>query len=138
MILIPFEPGHLRAMSPQAAQLGDVHAQQPDVDLGDAWTGVSEGGVLLGCAGLVQMWPGRSHAWALLSVDAAAHMLAITREIRSRLAATPSRRIEMTADAEFPEAQRWAVMLGFTLETPTPMRAYLPGGRDAYLYARVK
>jgi hypothetical protein len=28
-------------------------------------------------------------------------------------------------------------MLGFQLETPTALRKYLPGGRDAWLFARI-
>ena len=42
----------------------------------------------------------------------------------------------MAVDAAFPQAIRWACMLGFTCETPEPMRRYTPDGRDAYLFSR--
>jgi hypothetical protein len=44
----------------------------------------------------------------------------------------------MYAEAGNPRAERWAVLLGFHLETPEPMRAFLPDGKDAMLYAKVK
>lgn len=82
------------------------------------------------------MWRGRAYAWALLAEDAGPHLLALTREIRSLISKTPFARIEMAVDADFPEARRWAVMLGFKLETPEPMAHYFTSGRAAYLYAR--
>jgi hypothetical protein len=42
----------------------------------------------------------------------------------------------MAVDAGFGAGCRWAELLGFSLETPEPMKKYLPNGRDAYLYAR--
>ena len=91
----------------------------------------------MACAGLVEVWEGRAYAWAILSDNAGPYMLPLTREIRSKLAAAPFRRIEMAVDADFDAGARWAEMLGFRCETPAPMAAYLPNGRAAYLYARV-
>lgn len=90
------------------------------------------------CAGVVEMWPNRGHAWALLGDNAGPHMIAITRAIRAFLDALPLRRVEMAVDPDFPAALRWARMLGFECETPSPMRAYCPDGRGAYLFARVR
>lgn len=92
----------------------------------------------IAAAGVVELWRDRGYAWALLGVDAAPHLLPITREIRSFLDALPCRRVEMAVDPEFPQALRWARMLGFERETPEPMRSYYPDGRSAYLYARVR
>jgi hypothetical protein len=47
------------------------------------------------------------------------------------------RRLEMAVDAEFTAGLRWARMLGFTCETPEPMKAYTPAGRACYQFARV-
>lgn len=103
---------------------------------GDAWTAMVDGRPI-GSAGVVEAWTGRAYAWALLAEDAGPHMLAITRAIRCFLARSPYRRIEMAVSAGFDAGQRWAELLGFTLETPTAMRAYLPNGGDAWLYARI-
>lgn len=132
-----FEPAHLALITPQPGQQIEVNADSLAGFFGRGWTGFVGDRVVV-CAGLIDVWPGRAYAWALLSADAGPHLLSITREIRSRLAATPCRRIEMAVDASFEPGRRWAVRLGFRLENPEgePMRAYLPNGRDAYLYAR--
>jgi hypothetical protein len=87
---------------------------------------------------MVEIWENRAYAWALLSRHAGPWMAAITRATRRGLKIAPFTRIEMAVDAEFPAAQRWAVMLGFHLETPDPMQRYMPTGRAAYLYAMVR
>ena len=121
-------------MTPQPGQAVEVDNYTKAAEFGHAWTLMVDG-VPVACAGLVSMWEGRAYAWALLAKDAP--MLTLTREIRSHLARAGFARVEMAVDAGFVAAQRWAEMLGFTLETPEPMRKFLPNGRSAYLYARV-
>lgn len=135
MKVIPFQPEHLRLVAVQPAQRSEMRAEQFDTAFGQAWTAVA-GGVPIGCGGLVEVWVGRAYAWALVGVDAGPHMRSLTREIRSRIAASGFRRVEMAVDAEFDAGRRWAELLGFRCETPEPMRSYLPNGRAAYLYAR--
>ncbi len=94
------------------------------------------GGDVLGVGGLLEMWQQRAYAWALLSGSAGPHMLALTRAIRFHLARASFRRIELVVDVAFAPGARWAELLGFERETPRPLRSYLPGGRDAWLYAR--
>lgn len=89
-------------------------------------------------AGIQEMWPGRGHAWALLGRDAGPHLLDVTRATRRALDCAPFRRVEITVDKDFHAAIRWAILLGFRLETPRPMRGYTPDGRACYLFARVK
>lgn len=132
--LIPFERAHLQRFSPQQAQQAEASIGE-DMDVGDAWTALLHGEVL-GCGGLIELWQGRAYAWALLAESAAPHLLRLTRGIRFRLAASSFARIEMVVDASFAPGARWAEMLGFERETPRPLRSYLPGGRDAWLYAR--
>jgi len=81
------------------------------------------------------MWEGRGYCWALLDRDAGPLMLPLTRAIRSLLAASALRRIEMAVDADFEAGRRWAELLGFKPEYKA--RSYFPDGRDAWLYARV-
>ena len=130
-----FEPAHVAQIAPQSAQLGEVNAATTAAEYGTAWTAFAAGAPVCS-AGLVEVWQGRAYAWALLSESAGRYMLPLTREIRSRLSASGFARVEMAVDADFDAGRRWAEMLGFTLETPQPMRNYLPNGRDAYLYAR--
>lgn len=134
MNIIPFEPAHVGMMRIQPGQCPDVDPSTMAADFGTAWTAMVEGRPI-GCAGLLQMWPGRAYAWALLAEDAGPHMLALTRAIRFRLAESGFRRIEMAVDAEFLPGVRWAVMLGFELEARA--RKYMPNGRDAWIFVRV-
>lgn len=135
----PFVPAHLIGFEVQPSQRSSFELQ-PDAmsaSFGDAWTALLDGKAL-SCGGFVELWPGRAYLWGLLSIHAGPHMLALTRIARFAIGLAPYRRVEMAADAAYPEAGRWAGLLGMQCETPEPMRSFLPGGRDAYLYARVK
>lgn len=129
MNLIPFESHHLGLIRPQAAQ-----SPMDGAPRGDAWTAVHDG-LPLCCGGLVEMWPGRAYAWALLDEDAGRIMLPLTRSIRSLLDRAQYRRIEMAVDAGFEAGLRWAVLLGF--EPEALARRYMPHGGDAWVYVRV-
>lgn len=129
MHLIAFEPRHLRLIRPQAEQADGLPEAPSDM----AWTAVHDG-VPLCCGGLIEVWPGRAYAWALLDRDVGPHMLALTREIRSLLAAAPFRRIEMAVKEHFEPGRRWAELLGFRLEV-LAMR-YMPDGGNALIYVR--
>lgn len=138
MLLVPFDPAHVKAMSPQSAQLGEVQMQALTGEFGKAWTVMDVDRQIIGCGGVVDFWPGRGYAWALLSDQANRHLLSLTRLVRAYLDSLPHRRIEMTVDAGFCDGCRWALILGFSLETPVPMRAFFPNGHDGFLYSRVK
>ena len=135
---VDLTPELLKGIEPQPAQRmpPDMYAQALAAPTGGAKAALVDG-VPIAAAGVLELWPGRGHAWALLSVHAGPHLGAITRAIRRQLEALPLRRIEMAVDAQFPEAVRWAYMLGFECETPEPMRNYLPNGGACYLFARV-
>lgn len=135
MNIIAFSAEHIGQLNVQAQQLHEVNAEALSTPYGHAWTAIA--GVPIACAGVVELWAGRAYAWAILSQDAGPHLLRLTREIRSRLVELRFRRIEMAVDAGFVAGARWARLLGFVCETPNPMRGYLPGGRDAFLFARV-
>jgi hypothetical protein len=139
MMLIALQAKHMQTIVPQAGQrLPPEHLREAlEGPTGHAWTGIVDGKPI-GCAGVLEVWPGRGYAWALLDQECGPHLLAITRAVRAKLMAVPFKRIEMAVDADFENARRWARMLGFVQETPKPMRAYTPDGRAAYLYALVK
>jgi hypothetical protein len=133
-MVIPFVPEHLRQLDVQPAQLDWYEAAVPGME--HAWTAVTDRPIA--CGGVIELWPQRGYLWALLDRNVGPHMLALTRVIRSRLDGLGYRRLEMTVDASFSAAVRWARMLGFECETPVPMRAFTPAGHACYLFSRVR
>ncbi len=133
-----FHAEHLEQIDAQDAQRAWVsgNAEALAASPGTARTLLLDGQPIAS-AGVVEVWPGRGYAWALLSAEAGRYMVRITRAVREFLDGSGYRRVEMAVDADFAAGRRWAEMLGFVCETPQPMRAYAPNGRDCYLYARV-
>lgn len=89
-------------------------------------------------AGVFPVWPGRAVAWACMSKHAYRHLIQINKRCLFVLDSYPAKRVEMTVRSDFPEAHRWARMLGFVCETPNGMEGFYPNGETAYLYARIK
>jgi len=136
----PFKARHLDGFELQPIQAG----LRPFLDAGHvldlaeksfAFTGFQDGAPV-GCAGLVEMWPGRDCAWSLLSDCGPRAFLNIHRTVLRFLDARGTRRTEMSVDVDHAAGQRWARLLGFHKEGH--MKAYSPDGRDAYLYARIR
>lgn len=90
----------------------------------------------MGCMGVVRIWPKRYHAWAYLSSSTGPYMLEITRKTRGFLKSLGDCRVEASVLADFDKGQRFARLVGMTLETPEPMRNYIKG-KSAYLYSWV-
>lgn len=104
---------------------------------GPAWAALA-GTDVIAVGGMCVSWPTRAICWSGLSRHAGPHMLSLTRAVRALIDAQPFARVEMFVDARSAAAQRWASLLGFRNETPVPMRAFLPDGGAAYLYARTR
>jgi hypothetical protein len=138
-----FQPSDLLELPPQDAQtcvsllnLDPNYART--LALHDSWTG-RVGDRVVGCAGIIPVWQGRYQVWAVLASDiGASGMVVATRIVRRCLSLYPGARIEATVVSDFEPGHRWMDILGFVRETPEPMRRYLPDGRDAVLYSRVK
>ena len=94
-------------------------------------------GVAIGAAGVLNMWQGRGVAWAFIAQTTPHNFLKGHRVVKRFLDGCYTKRIEMTVDCDFPEAHRWAKMLGFTMECER-MKHYSPDGRDCALYARIR
>ena len=138
--VIPFKAEHLAAI-----QLQDRQAHLSD------WVSLEQGRGLeqypsytamvddkpIGAAGVLHMWAGRAMAWAFISKTTPQNFLKGHRVVKRFLDGCYVPRIEMTVDCDFPEAHRWAKMLGFTMECER-MRNYSPDGRDCALYARIR
>jgi hypothetical protein len=141
MRLEPLTAAHVAALDPQDAQAHLSAEERLQVSLAQAAHGPSfaalAGELVVAVGGVYTVWPTRGIGWAGLSRHAGPHMLALTRAVRDWYEALGYLRVEMYAAADHPEAVRWARLLGFHNETPIPMRAFLPEGTDAYLFARV-
>lgn len=127
------------AQQPQAPILpaGDRVAQLMHKALGeDVWT-FKTGDTLLAIGGLGFPSEGRMIAWILLDEGCGRWLLPLTRFLRVFIDEYHSPRVEMHVCAGFKAGETWARLLGFSNETPSPMRRFFPDGSDAYLYARV-
>lgn len=134
--LVPFEQQHRDRLRPQPWQLDEMK-DAPSRPVGQAWAAlVGDHPICIG--GLYEIWRGRAYAWALLGEDAGPHMVSLTRAIRSQLDTAPFARIEIVVEENFRAAARWAQMLGFQLETPVALKCFLPSGRDAWIYSRIR
>lgn len=139
-MIVPFRAEHLARLSLQSAQLSmSKELTNPDyAKMLESMYSYSliDGDDVLCCAGLLQMWPGRSVGWAMVSHKAGRKFMEIHRNVAAAIRMCPDRRVEIAVDSEFPEGKRWAKMLG--LEYEGTMRGYGIDGRDHDLYARVK
>ena len=140
MIVLPFQRDHLQRMVIQQRQQGLEHLLTDDVYSvlanSSAYTAL-DGDEILACAGVIEVAPGRSVAWAYISQDVGRRMRGVTRAVKGFLDMSQFRRIEMDVDCEFPQAHRWARMLGFEMECER-RRSFTPDGRDCALYAMVR
>lgn len=140
MIVVPFEKEHLQRMVIQQRQQGLEYLLTDEIYEvlfnSPAYTAL-DGDEVLACSGVIEVAPGRAGAWAYISANVGSRMLFVTRAIRRGLISTQYRRIEMDVDCDFPQAHRWAIMLGFELECAR-RKSFTPDGRDCALYARVR
>jgi len=143
MQIIPFEPPHLRAVAPQCAQ-SDFTAYIETLDIGalvqrDAAFTAIDGAEVLGCAGVVPLWPGVGQAWAIFSDQLLSRPVTLTRSTEralDRIAAERDlHRIQATVRDGHACGARWLSFLGFELEGL--LVNYGPGGAgDYWMYGR--
>lgn len=142
MTVVPFEPFHielLRAQGVQDAQLTEVSYVPASCakflkPAGPCVTAF-QGATVLVCGGIMTASPGTGVAWALLSNEAARHMLWLHRAVLRFIETQRLRRLEATVVEGFPAGCRWVELLGFEFEGR--MRAYGPDGETHLRYARV-
>lgn len=133
--MVPLTRPLLEQIDPHLSQLGDISADSLAAPTGRSFAALVDGKPIA-AAGVIELWTGRFHAWALMGKEAGPHMLAITRATRAYLDTVPLRRVEMAVDCRNHAAIRWADMLGFTRES-VEMKGFAPDGRSCYLFSRV-
>lgn len=141
MIVVPFKPEHLDHLPLQAKQVcareyihndpAYIHAL---VQYGDAYTVLVDGDPIL-CAGVMKFGDGRGSAWALFAELSGKHFVRLCRYMKRYLECSDLRRIEVTVDVMFYEAERLALLMGF--EKEGVMRHYGRDGHDYYMMGRV-
>ena len=138
--VVKFKPADLDELRLQPAQeylaafVGRPGYGQELVDAGPCYT-VRQGGKIICCAGVVELWQGRASAWALLSGEAGRSMIGLHRMVEDFLDGCGIRRVEAYVYPDFEPGHRWARMLGF--EREGLMRAFQQGA-DMYMYSRIR
>lgn len=142
MIIVPFKPEHLKQIELQAEQsLAREHfdnvAYAESLAAYEGYTALINDKVVA-CAGFITVWANRYQVWAVISATIGpAGMLKISRAVLRGLSLKTGR-IEAFVAAEFEAGHRWAQLMGFTLETPQPMRGWFPEGGAASMYSRIQ
>lgn len=95
---------------------------------------------IIGCAGVIESWPGGGEAWAMLSSSVEKYPLFFHRAIKrglDRIRATYRlHRIQLTVRVDLPHNyHRWVEILGFRFEGLQKMSD--PDRNDHYRYALV-
>lgn len=88
------------------------------------------------CGGVMEYWTNRGEAWAVLDPECKPHFVAVTAAAKRFLNVCPVNRIEAAVDVDFKAGNRWVKSLGFQFEATC--RKFLPDGRNAFLYSRVR
>ena len=94
-------------------------------------------GCVVGCAGVLPLWPGVGLAWAWLGRGWRADARKITNYIRGYLDDAPFHRIEAGVRVDYARGHRWMHSLGFEMETPVA-RKWGPDGGTYSIYVRVR
>lgn len=101
----------------------------------DVWT-FTHGDQILAIGGCGFPWGNRMVVWILLDKSVSPYLLPLTRFLRGFIDGYHCPRVEMHVCAGFDNGMKWARLLGFTNETPVPLKRFFPDGSDAYMYAR--
>ena len=142
--LSPFRPSDLLEMADRENQNVDEAIRMARV-IFEASTGFTArlNGRVIGCAGMFVQWKGVGHAWVVISSEMVSTMHykkwfhgCVRNLLRHVCAANDLRRVEAVVRADSERNIRWVEALGFSRETPHPMKHYRPDG-DYYLYSLI-
>jgi ribosomal protein S18 acetylase RimI-like enzyme len=138
--IVPFEPFHLQwiLLQPEQAHMKAHFTPAYGIWLKKAGPAYSalDGTDVVGCAGIMPFWAGRSIAWALMSNDVSQHRMAIHRAVLKVIKENPVRRLELLVDPAFPRARIWAERLGFRFESRMPYYSPMGTTQDMYVLIR--
>jgi len=139
MELIVFEPWHMDHINEQTAtaylrpMITAEHIRVLAMQK-HSYTAVDNGRILA-CGGVIEHYPGRGEAWAVLDATKPKDFLKVHNAAKRFFDMGLFARTEAVVEIGFEAGHRWLVLLGFKLEAPC-MKHYGPDGRDYSLYAR--
>lgn len=145
----PFGPADILALDMQDNQVGKLGMFEPVHNLehgaelqaaGPAWTAIGDDGVILLCAGFVEVFGDKqATAWALLSkqyLRRRGSQAAILRFMRARVDVVPYVRIEALCRAGSRQEDAWLSAIGFKFRTI--LEKWGPLSEDYSLYQRIR
>ncbi len=145
MIIIPFEPEHLKTLTLQKAQEASEELMRTAgygealKATGPAWSLFDEENLTCVLAGgMADVGAGRAVVWMLVSPTAGKNLGRVMKFARRTLEGSGFRRVEAVVAGSFKEGHRLAKLMGFNCETPDGMKQYYADGGTAYLYSWLK
>lgn len=140
---VRFKKEHLAKLEEHCFRMcGSISAEITDAQLekleqrGHSYS-VVDGDLVLACAGVTEVWPGRAEAWALLDKNLKENFIKVHNQVKRFLENVDIDRVEALVDAEFKEGLRWVKALGFIIEAPR-MKKFGKLGEDMVLLSRVR
>lgn len=138
--LIPFRAEHMMMFVDRAQSREQLWIAVQKERRGPAYTAVVNG-IILGCAGVVIVWPGVGAAWSVYSEDIGKYGIWMTRTTRRILEDIcriyKLHRLEtMVIGVDNKRNKRWVELLGFTPENGVAT-AYTSDRKDATRYERI-
>jgi hypothetical protein len=127
----------IRAPAPQAEQLAAAPAWHRTALIDEGARAIVDADGVWFLGGTIDTGEGRADCWSLVSLECRHRFVAVHRLARAFLdqKAREYRRLELRADLRCPNADRWALLLGFDFECV--LRRYYPDS-DAHLFARIR
>ena len=137
-MIVPFEPVHFYQIEPQEAQkkyADTITSKHVMGMVGSCYTYIDEKPEAI--IGMVDIWRGRSQVTAI--IGDVTNWIKFTRAVKDimheQAALKQVNRIEMTTENNFPESERWAMILGFKLVSVMP--CYGPDGSDHKMWVKL-
>jgi len=141
--IVPFEVWHAEALAEDSLEgvLKPAPVRERAefyLKMGPAYSGWIDG-KLIGCAGIMIMWPGVGEAWIIFSEDVLQYKkdayVVILDYLRAIISKLHLRRIQAHCHSALPHGQKYLEQLGFECEGK--LKKYGIDGADHYLYAMI-
>lgn len=141
MRLVPFKAQHMLLFSNRDNVIQDIILHEQKEHLGPAFTGFTNEGKIVGCAGIMIMWPGVGIAWCAFAEDIREHGLWMTgmvkRVMQDVIRNHNLHRLEAVVLSDNMRNVKWIEALGFTREENSVARKYTQDRKDVYRYEYV-
>ena len=135
--VIPLEPWHIESLRSTNEIDPIIYTASYAAYLmqGEGYTLLIDG-MVYACAGMIPQWEGVAEGWSCMTDRARAKPLTLCKAFKGKMDIMCSkyRRVQLTVEEGFGEAELFAKYLGFTFEGRMPY--YSPDGKTHLRYAR--